>query len=122
MKSANLKKIQVKIVGLGIYTGELIRTQAPISVQNFSNALPIKGRGFLQETRLILANSLKARPEGVITNFAKGDISLDPSSGNISIFLADTTLDHPENHLGQIKEMGDTTGLTSTAIIISSID
>ena len=99
------------------------RINAPSSIAQLMQKLPIRARGFVQGTRLVIPNQLSVRPEHPQTTFSKGEVSVEPSSGNVSIHLQDTELEKAENLLGKISsEFNFEMDTTSVGILIAAID
>ena len=124
MSNVEKKILDINMFSLGEYQIECFRINAPLSIQALMKSLPLKGRALKQGDRLIMATSLKIRPEKPTERFEKGDISIDPSSGNISIHLVKgSTTPTKENLLGTITTELETKNMPiSTGILIKETE
>ena len=104
MNFENIKLI-LKLIGVGDYEFILNRYIAPMSIEEVYHKCPLKSRGVKGNGKLILLTSLKLREENSMREFNKGDISVNPSSGQITIYLQDNIeISQSENYLGNIGE------------------
>jgi len=120
MSTVETKLLDINIMTLGKFTARLDRINAPLTIQRLMKALPLKGRVLKQGTMLVMPTGLKVRPESPRGVFSRGDLSIDPSSANLSIHLEnDSQSRREENYLGRIQEEIVTKGmLLSSGILI----
>tara|TARA_B100000287_G_scaffold417259_1_gene452867 strand:+ start:878 stop:1246 length:369 start_codon:yes stop_codon:yes gene_type:complete len=98
-------KLKLKLIGVGDYDFILNRYIAPMSIDEIYHKCPLKSRGVKRNGKLTLLTSLKLREENSMREFKKGDISVNPSSGQITIYLEDNFgISQSENYLGNIGE------------------
>ena len=98
-------KLKLKLIGVGDYDFILNRYIAPMSIDEIYHKCPLKSRGVKKNGKLTLLTSLKLREENSMREFNIGDISVDPSSGQITIYLQDNfEISKSENYLGNIGE------------------
>ena len=104
MNFENIKLI-LKLIGVGDYEFILNRYIAPMSIEEVYHKCPLKSRGVKRNGKLTLLTSLKLREENSMREFNRGDISVNPSSGQITIYLQDNIeISQSENYLGNIGE------------------
>lgn len=117
--SVEFKRLSLKILSLGEFELKLHRVTNPKTIDRLWQILPVSGRAIKQGARLILPTSVKTSKEKVKTEFSKGDISIEASSGNLSLYLEKTVLQTGENYIGTIHEdfSVDNMPITSTVII-----
>ena len=122
MNFENIKLI-LKLIGVGDYEFILNRYIAPMSIEEVYHKCPLKSRGVKGNGKLILLTSLKLREENSMREFNRGDISVNPSSGQITIYLQDNfEISQSENYLGNIGEELNYEMLpTSMGVLIKSI-
>ena len=95
----------LKLIGIGDYEFILNRYIAPMSIDEVYHKCPLKSRGVKRNGKLTLLTSLKLREENSMREFNRGDISVNPSSGQITIYLQDNfEISQSENYLGNIGE------------------
>jgi hypothetical protein len=117
--SVEYKIIKLKILNLGEFEVKLHRVDAPKTIDRMWQALPLNGRAIKQGDRLIMPTELNTSKERLRTEFKRGDLSLDPSSGNLTIHIGNNKVESGENYLGKIEEQFNTERmpLTSTVLI-----
>ena len=122
MNFENIKLI-LKLIGVGDYEFILNRYIAPMSIDEVYHKCPLKSRGVKRNGKLTLLTSLKLREENSMREFNRGDISVNPSSGQITIYLQDNfEISQSENYLGNIgKEINYEMLPTSMGVLIKSI-
>ena len=122
MNFENIKLI-LKLIGVGDYEFILNRYIAPMSIDEVYHKCPLKSRGVKRNGKLTLLTSLKLREENSMREFNRGDISVNPSSGQITIYLQDNfEISQSENYLGNIGEEINYEMLpTSMGVLIKSI-
>lgn len=113
----------LRLIGIGDYEFILNRYIAPISIDEVYHKCPLKSRGVKRNGKLTLLTSLKLREENSMREFNRGDISVNPSSGQITIYLQDNfEISQSENYLGNIGEELNYEMLpTSMGVLIKSI-
>ena len=116
-------KLMLKLIGVGDYEFILNRYIAPMSIDEVYHKCPLKSRGVKRNGKLTLLTSLKLREENSMREFNSGDISVNPSSGQITIYLQDNfEISQSENYLGNIgKEINYEMLPTSMGVLIKSI-
>lgn len=116
-------KLMLKLIGVGDYEFILNRYIAPMSIDEVYHKCPLKSRGVKRNGKLTLLTSLKLREENSMREFNRGDISVNPSSGQITIYLQDNfEISQSENYLGNIGEELNYEMLpTSMGVLIKSI-
>lgn len=116
-------KLMLRLIGIGDYEFILNRYIAPISIDEVYHKCPLKSRGVKRNGKLTLLTSLKLREENSMREFNRGDISVNPSSGQITIYLQDNfEISQSENYLGNIGEELNYEMLpTSMGVLIKSI-
>ena len=116
-------KLMLKLIGVGDYEFILNRYIAPMSIDEVYHKCPLKSRGVKRNGKLTLLTSLKLREENSMREFNRGDISVNPSSGQITIYLQDNfEISQSENYLGNIGEEINYEILpTSMGVLIKSI-
>ena len=116
-------KLMLKLIGVGDYEFILNRYIAPMSIDEVYHKCPLKSRGVKRNGKLTLLTSLKLREENSVREFNRGDISVNPSSGQITIYLQDNfEISQSENYLGNIGEEINYEMLpTSMGVLIKSI-
>lgn len=116
-------KLMLKLIGVGDYEFILNRYIAPMSIDEVYHKCPLKSRGVKRNGKLTLLTSLKLREENSMREFNRGDISVNPSSGQITIYLQDNfEISQSENYLGNIgKEINYEMLPTSMGVLIKSI-
>jgi hypothetical protein len=116
-------KLMLKLIGVGDYEFILNRYIAPMSIDEVYHKCPLKSRGVKRNGKLTLLTSLKLREENSMREFNRGDISVNPSSGQITIYLQDNfEVSQSENYLGNIGEEINYEILpTSMGVLIKSI-
>ena len=116
-------KLMLKLIGVGDYEFILNRYIAPMSIDEVYHKCPLKSRGVKRNGKLTLLTSLKLREENSIREFNSGDISVNPSSGQITIYLQDNfEISQSENYLGNIgKEINYEMLPNSMGVLIKSI-
>ena len=116
-------KLMLKLIGVGDYEFILNRYIAPMSIDEVYHKCPLKSRGVKRNGKLTLLTSLKLREENSVREFNRGDISVNPSSGQITIYLQDNfEISQSENYLGNIGEELNYEMLpTSMGVLIKSI-
>jgi len=116
-------KLMLRLIGIGDYEFILNRYIAPISIDEVYHKCPLKSRGVKRNGKLTLLTSLKLREENSMRKFNRGDISVNPSSGQITIYLQDNfEISQSENYLGNIGEELNYEMLpTSMGVLIKSI-
>ncbi len=98
-------KLMLRLIGVGDYEFILNRYIAPMSIDEVYHKCPLKSRGVKRNGKLTLLTSLKLREENSMREFNRGDISVNPSSGQITIYLQDNfEISQSENYLGNIGE------------------
>lgn len=98
-------KMKLKLIGVGDYEFMLNRYIAPMSIDEVYHKCPLKSKGVKRNGKLTLLTSLKLREENSMRKFNSGDISVNPSSGQITIYLEDNfEISQSENYLGNIGE------------------
>lgn len=123
MSTVEKKVVIIKILKLKAYQAEFPRIYSPLTLQHLMQALPLKGTAMKKDSRLILPTDLKIRPEKPRSKFEKGQVSIDPSSGNLSIHLEAGKVQPAENFLGSITEEFDPTSLgLTTGILIKEVE
>ena len=116
-------KLMLRLIGIGDYEFILNRYIAPMSIDEVYHKCPLKSRGVKRNGKLTLLTSLKLREENSMREFNRGDISVNPSSGQITIYLQDNfEISQSENYLGNIgKEINYEMLPTSMGVLIKSI-
>lgn len=116
-------KLMLRLIGVGDYEFILNRYIAPMSIDEVYHKCPLKSRGVKRNGKLTLLTSLKLREENSMREFNRGDISVNPSSGQITIYLQDNfEISQSENYLGNIGEELNYEMLpTSMGVLIKSI-
>lgn len=116
-------KLMLKLIGVGDYEFILNRYIAPMSIDEVYHKCPLKSRGVKRNGKLTLLTSLKLREENSMREFNSGDISVNPSSGQITIYLQDNfEISQSENYLGNIgKEINYEMLPNSMGVLIKSI-
>ena len=116
-------KLMLRLIGIGDYEFILNRYIAPMSIDEVYHKCPLKSRGVKRNGKLTLLTSLKLREENSMREFNRGDISVNPSSGQITIYLQDNfEISQSENYLGNIGEEINYEMLpTSMGVLIKSI-
>ena len=116
-------KLKLKLIGVGDYDFILNRYIAPMSIDEVYHKCPLKSRGVKRNGKLTLLTSLKLREENSMREFNRGDISVNPSSGQITIYLQDNfEISQSENYLGNIGEEINYEMLpTSMGVLIKSV-
>ncbi len=116
-------KLMLRLIGIGDYEFILNRYIAPMSIDEVYHKCPLKSRGVKRNGKLTLLTSLKLREENSMREFNRGDISVNPSSGQITIYLQDNfEISQSENYLGNIGEELNYEMLpTSMGVLIKSI-
>ena len=116
-------KLMLKLIGVGDYEFILNRYVAPMSIDEVYHKCPLKSRGVKRNGKLTLLTSLKLREENSMREFNRGDISVNPSSGQITIYLQDNfEISQSENYLGNIgKEINYEMLPNSMGVLIKSI-
>ena len=116
-------KLMLKLIGVGDYEFILNRYIAPMSIDEVYHKCPLKSRGVKRNGKLTLLTSLKLREENSMREFNRGDISVNPSSGQITIYLQDNfEISQSENYLGNIGEEINYEMLpTSMGVLIKSV-
>ena len=116
-------KLMLRLIGVGDYEFILNRYIAPMSIDEVYHKCPLKSRGVKRNGKLTLLTSLKLREENSMREFNRGDISVNPSSGQITIYLQDNfEISQSENYLGNIGEEINYEMLpTSMGVLIKSI-
>jgi len=123
MSTVEKKVVTINILKLKSYRAELPRIYSPLTLQHIMQALPLKGTAMKKGTRLVLPTELKVRPEKPRSDFEKGQLSIDPSSGNISIHLQSGEIQPAENYLGSIIDDFDPSSLgLTTGILIKEVE
>lgn len=90
-------------MNIGKFTIEANRNNAPIMIEKLNKLLPINSRGIKRGNKIIFNLDLKTGSEKGRELFEKGDLSFEPSSGNVTIYL-DKTSSSLQNYIGTIKE------------------
>ncbi|MCY3413793.1 MAG: hypothetical protein INQ03_19270 [Candidatus Heimdallarchaeota archaeon] len=76
---------------------------APRTIKRIETKLPISATAVCQEGKIVIPlDNLAAPPEFIKSSFSRGEISLDASSSNLTLYLEDTELEHELTHLGNI--------------------
>jgi len=89
-KALNVFPIQITIIGRDdIIEGELVRTNAPRTVEKILAKLPLTGRIIKRGNQLSITVNIKMGKEKPTTTAKKGDIGYWPMSDAICIFLDD---------------------------------
>ena len=116
-------KLKLKLIGVGDYEFILNRYIAPMSINEVYHKCPLKSRAVKRNGKLTLLTSLKLREENSMREFNSGDISVNPSSGQITIYLQDNfEISQSENYLGNIgKEINYEMLPNSMGVLIKSI-
>ena len=116
-------KLMLRLIGIGDYEFILNRYIAPMSIDEVYHKCPLKSRRVKRNGKLTLLTSLKLREENSMREFNRGDISVNPSSGQITIYLQDNfEISQSENYLGNIGEEINYEMLpTSMGVLIKSI-
>lgn len=99
-----MKKLKIKIFKIGDFTAELLRVNAPLSISSLMKEIPIKGKALRQDNALVMPTDIVVRSEKPRTEFSSGDISIDPSSGNLTFHIDSGKIRNGENYLGHIVE------------------
>jgi hypothetical protein len=77
---------------------------APRTITRIERALPFSTLGVIQDDALIIVfDDLIAPKEYTRSKFTKGEISFDPSSNNLAIYLKDSTTKSDLTLLGSIS-------------------
>lgn len=77
---------------------------APRTITRIEKALPFSTLGVIQDGALIIVfDDLIAPKEYTRSKFTKGEISFDPSSNNLAIYLKDSTTKSDLTLLGSIS-------------------
>lgn len=103
-KQLNIFPIEITIVGKNItFEGELIRTNAPRTVERILAKLPTIGKASKRGSQLNLPIDIKMGKEKSSTKAQKGDIGYLPLGDTITIFLDDTEPYGEVNIIGRIS-------------------
>lgn len=94
-------KLQLIISDVGIFEFNLDKVHSPLTIGKLMTELPLSSRGIKRQYKFIIPIDLKTRIENAPRIFNKGEISHDPSSGNITIHLK-ISQSITENYLGKI--------------------
>lgn len=78
---------------------------SPLTTKAILDLLPIHGRGIKRGNKIVLPSSktISVKPEGRISRFSIGDVSINPSNGYISIHLEETENSSRENKMGVLE-------------------
>lgn len=93
------------LFNLGTCEIQIHQSHCPRTVMAIEGMLPIGSRGLKRGSKFTITTDLTTRAENEKLSFDKGQISVDPSSGNITIFLETTDLATPQNLLGKIDDL-----------------
>lgn len=93
------------LFNLGICKIQINKSHCPRTVSAIEKILPIQSRGLKRSGKFTINTNLKTRSENQKQAFSQGEIGVDPSSGNLIIFLDDQDLDKPQNLLGKIDDL-----------------
>ena len=86
----------------GQFEIQINKSHCPGTVYAIKKTLPIRSRGMKRSGKFTINTDLKTRSENQRKLFNAGEIGVDPSSGNLIIFLEKLELDKPLNLLGNI--------------------
>ncbi|MDH5401102.1 MAG: hypothetical protein OEZ01_00245 [Candidatus Heimdallarchaeota archaeon] len=117
MNQQNIEYLGVKIdiSDIDIIECRLKRVNAPLCIQKLENSLPIISRVIKRNDKLIFNTNISCSRERAKSYFQKGDIAIDSSSGNITIYLKESASTSPENLLGNIDKLPDFSTIRLTA-------
>ena len=78
---------------------------SPLTSKEILDILPIHGRGIKRGNKIVLpsSKSIHVKPEGRISRFNTGDVSINPSNGYISVHLEETENSSRENKIGELE-------------------
>ncbi|MCE7733642.1 MAG: hypothetical protein GPJ54_02110, partial [Candidatus Heimdallarchaeota archaeon] len=82
---------------LGSCKIQINQSHCPRTVSAIEKILPIRSRGLKRSGKFIINTNLTTRAENQKQSFSQGEIGVDPSSGNLTIFLENIDLDKPQN-------------------------
>ncbi len=84
---------------------QINKSHCPRTISAIEKVLPIRSRGLKRSGKFTINTNIKTRVENQKQSFSQGEIGVDPSSGNLIIFLDDQGLDKPLNLLGNILNL-----------------
>ena len=90
---------------LGSWIIHVNKSHCPRTISTIENILPIRSRGLKRSGKFIINTDFTTQAENQKKSFDFGEISVDTSSGNLTIYLEKCDLDKPENLLGYIVNL-----------------
>lgn len=97
--------LTLDLFNLGINKIQIKQSHCPRTVSAIEKILPIHSRGLKRSETFTINTNIKTRAENQKQSFSQGEIGVDPSSGNLIVFLDDQGLDKPLNLLGNILNL-----------------
>ncbi len=103
----NITEYQLSIVFEGFEPFDLVikRAVVPFTSKRLMNALPITNRAIKRSGKIVLPTQVKGMNENLVKQVKEGDVSLHASSGNITIYYENQSLNQEETYLGTISEL-----------------
>lgn len=99
---------------LGIFAININKSHCPRTVAAIQKIIPIKSRGIKQSGKFTITSNLKTRIENETKTFKEGDVSVDPSSGNIIVYLQNIEIQKSQILFGNIDEFEDLNNIKLT--------
>jgi len=95
-------KVRFILEGIGEATGELVRFQAPRTVEALLRAMPVEGRAVLWKEEVYFVTSVKMGSEKEKKEVKKGAVAYWPLSSAVCVFYGDTQPYSPVNVVGSV--------------------
>lgn len=86
----NVYPISIEFIGVGVVSGELIRTKAPRTVEALYYKLPIKGKASLYGEEIYFKAGVNLGREKPVKTVSAGDIAYWPMGDALCIFFGAT--------------------------------
>ena len=122
MGSEERINLVLDIINIGKIQIQAMRINAPRTLERLLRIIPFSSRAIKRGVTLTFTSELKAGPENTRNSFVRGDFSLDPSSGNMILHLAENQGQRKMNFIGTVTdglEIVDSISLTNSVVLKS---
>ncbi|MHA2029781.1 MAG: cyclophilin-like fold protein [Candidatus Kariarchaeaceae archaeon] len=89
----------------GSFVFKIRKSHCPRTVTALEKLLPLRSRGIKKSGKFTITSNLSVRKENDRKSFDPGDISVDPSSGNLTIHFESVESPTSLTYLGKINEL-----------------
>jgi len=102
--SPSKRPVRIRVAGLGVAEGELVRFYAPLTVEKLMSRLPLEGRAHPIRGGYSFIVDIKRGEEKSVREVEAGTIAYWPMGNSICIFHSTTPTISPVNRIGRVTE------------------